>query len=355
MGFFLNSLVSKVPFFNFEKYKAYCETILESKGLDSRTHSVLTRNCAYMLRNYTSLDQLEELKNSKTKDMLQEILQGNFWAQKLDRELSIPYSDTEYSAYFKQIQNEVISFLYYLRFLNDNNSDFSIKIYGSMAKARFGANSSLDILIESKDAEFLSAIADSIYSKSNPNFKGNIEVITSTHATDFLMEPFQTFTAGEMTNLIRVYDEIINGYGFKLVKSKDSLQIIQQGTPRVNLEFNPIEDRVHYLFKQLNKLNTEAVNSYDLFSQLSTEGLSDIRLEYINKITDLKRKLEQVISDLNLIINQTKSDRHSKIKRVTEPASYARLKSFRSQRLVRLIKNKIILLEKKSQIIRQID
>lgn len=354
MSFFLNNLAGKVPFFNFEKYKAYCETILESKGLDSRTHSVLTRNCAYMLRNYTSLDQLEELKNSKTKDMLQEILQGNFWAQKLDRELSIPYSDTEYSAYFKEIQNEINSFLYYLRFLNDNNSDFSIKIYGSMAKARFGANSSLDILIESKDTEFLSAIADSIYSKTNPKFKGNIEVITSTHAADFLMEPFQKFTSGEMTNLTRVYDEILNSYGFKLVNSKDSLQIIQQGTPRVNIEFNPIEDRVHYLIKQLDYLNEEAINSHGLFSQHSTEGSSDIRLGYLNKTNDLKRKLDQVVSDLNLIINQTKSERHSKIMRVTEPASYARLKSFRSKRLVRLIENKIILLEKKSQIIRQI-
>ena len=355
MGFLGNSLFSNVPFFDYVKYKNHCQTILESKGIDIKSHSILARNCAYMLRNYISLDQLNVLKSYNAKELRQQLFTGNFWAQKLDRELSIPYSDIEYAAYFEQIQNEVNSFLHYLRFLNNDNSRFSLKIYGSMAKARFGGNSSLDILIESNDDHFLASIANSIYSRTNPNFKGNIEVITGSHDADFLMEPFQTFSSGEMTNLVRVYDEILSSYGFKLVSSKDSLQIVQQGVARANLEFNPIEDRVHYLIKQIKKLDTKATRSYDLFSQINPEGMPDLRLEYIDKITDLKQKMEQVISDLNLVINQINSERHSKIKQVTEPESYARLKSFRSKRLVKLIRTKIVLLEKKSQVLKQID
>ena len=61
---------------------------------------------------------------------------------------------------------------------------------------------------------------------------------------------------------------------------------------------------------------------------------------------------KRVKTDLDLVIQHKNSPRHNQIKRIIEPASYARLKGYRGKRMLALIEQKLILIEKKSQMLR---
>lgn len=353
----LNSLLqvvmADISFFNYDQYEKQCGHLLASQGLDVSSHTILLRNCAYTIRNYVSIDQLKEIEKMDHQILQKTLFSGNFWAEKLQREVSIPYSDQEYSDYLLRIQGELNSFLNYLRFVAAKNTTFTLKVYGSMAKGRFGANSSLDIMIESDDDGFLVAIDKGIYSRSNPKFRGNIEVITSNRRANFLLEPFHSVSQGELSNLERVYNEILTLHGFKLIRQQGKLSIVKTGLPRANLEFNPIEDRIHYLIKKLDTILMQTENSYEVFSTASSAQNSNVKQETLKNLNDLKRNLNEVQLDLQMILNQSNSDRLQKIKSVIEPTSYDRLKRYRSKRLSTLIEEQLILIERKSQVLMQ--
>ena len=212
-------------------YKKYAEILLINQGIEPAKHSVLISNCSYILNNFIKLKEISKLEKMTKPEIQKFLFTNNFWAQKLHREIIIPYSDVEFRLFISNLQLELNGFVKYLNTLNSSSSEFELKIFGSMAKARFGMNSSLDILIHSSDKEFLSKLDNGIYSENNPKFRGNINLITSNNESYFLLDPYHTVTTGELSNLAKIYQDILESNNLKVKQNTKSFNIAFTSLP----------------------------------------------------------------------------------------------------------------------------
>ena len=183
------------------EFRKYAEILLIKNGIEPISHTVLVSNCSYIMRNFIDLNEIPNLQVMTKSEIQKFFFSQSFWGQKLQREISIPYSDIEFRKFVSNLQQEVNGLIKYLHLVNSSSSEFDLKIFGSMAKARFGVNSSLDIIVHSSDHIFLSKVEQGIYSESHPKFRGNIKLITSNNESYFLLDPFYTVTTGELSNL----------------------------------------------------------------------------------------------------------------------------------------------------------
>ncbi|MEE2924477.1 MAG: hypothetical protein VX619_06820 [bacterium] len=331
-------------------YKKYAEILLINQGIEPAKHSVLISNCSYILNNFIKLKEISKLEKMTKPEIQKFLFTNNFWAQKLHREIIIPYSDVEFRLFISNLQLELNGFVKYLNTLNSSSSEFELKIFGSMAKARFGMNSSLDILIHSSDKEFLSKLDNGIYSENNPKFRGNINLITSNNESYFLLDPYHTVTTGELSNLAKIYQDILESNNLKVKQNTKSFNIAFTSLPpKLNLEFNAIEDRMFFLLDKLKKLENTIENSTEIFVPSDHNNQTKTRQYFLDQMHNMSSNLEKVKNDLKLIIEQVNSPRHKKIKTIIEPASYSRLEGYRGRRMLALIDEKLILIEKKSQ------
>ena len=334
-------------------YMKNAETLISKFGIEPKSHTVLVANCAFIMKNYIDLNDVPELQSMSQSEIKKTFFAKNFWGEKLERELNIPYSDNEFRQFVAKIQQEVNDFVRYLNMVNSRSSSFELNIFGSMAKARFGVNSSLDILLDSSDQKLLSKLDNGIYSINHPKFRGNIELITSNNEASFLLGPFHPVTVGELSNLAKVYEDILasNNLSAKQNESRFSILFTEQ-YPKFSLEFNPIEDRVYYLINKLSQLLNIIENSTELFIPSNLENQRKTKQTFSDQLQSLGLKFSDVENDLKLIVEQKDNPRHSKIKSVIKPASYSRLKGTRGKRMLALIGKKLILIEKQSQLLK---
>ena len=329
------------------EFRNFSETLLKKYGLEPGLHTVLVSNCSYMMKNLVTVKDLSNIEKMTQIEIQHFLFNKGFWGQKLQREISIPYSDIEFHQFLADLQLEINDFIKYLNTVNVSSSRFELKIFGSMAKARFGVNSSLDILIHSNDRDLLSKLDHGIYSDSHPKFRGNIKLITSKNEAYFLLDPFHVVTTGELSNLAKIYEDILELNNLEVKHLTNTFNITFRNLPpKLNLEFNAIEDRMFFLLKKLYKLQHAIENSTEIFIPAQRANQTKTKQYFSDQLRDLGTDLKTVKADLKLIIEKKKSDRHEKIKAIIKPASYARLKGYRGQRMLSLIEKKLTLLQK---------
>jgi len=334
---------SHLAFFNYGRYEALSKKLFDADELDTKSHSVLKRNVIYYLKNYLDTDQLKEISQHDQEQMLESIYQRNFWSDKLERDLSIPYNDADFKSYMDALQLELSDFISYMKALDKANSQYKLYVFGSMSKGRFGANSSLDIFLESDDRALLRKVEEGPYSKFSSNFRGNIEITTSSFGARFLLDPLVKVDLDGLEDLIGLYQGILVGTGFQMIEDGASLHIKEDGDfQRIPMEFNPIEDRVFYLLKKTFLLQQEARTKAK--SIKTKEGIEQ-RQDFLARSGNLQEDFKEVAYDLRLIVNRVDNARHERIREVISPPSYQRLATYRSKKLLRLVEMKLDELE----------
>ena len=336
-------IFAAIPFFNFSKYQELSKRVVKHHKLNPDTHTALSRNLAYYLRNYLTLQELSKLKELKTENALEELLQRNFWADKLERDISIPYSDSELHEYLSSLQSELDQFYKYIQFINVDGSEIKLSLFGSFAKGRFGANSSIDIYIESPDHGLLNRIDQGIYSKFHPNFRGNVEVTTELFGAGYLLEPMQDLQISEILEIKKAYARILNEFGFTHGKNH---RITSKGkVQKHTLEFNPVEDRLYYLIKKSRRLSKDIARQFGVFAIGASNPQVQKRRAFTDSLSAMHEDFTEVEEDLLLIINNRSSKRLDKIKSVIEGPSLQRMQGFRSKRLLKSVRSWLVRLE----------
>ncbi|MCO4782959.1 MAG: hypothetical protein KC646_11600 [Candidatus Cloacimonetes bacterium] len=337
----------ELSFYNYEKYDTLTSKLFKTYNIDSDTSSILQRNTAYYFKNYLKIDSVNSAISADKDQFLETIYQRNFWADKLERDISIPYSDKEVFSYFQSVQMELDHFVKYLKVVNVQNSDFSIYLYGSMAKGRFGANSSVDLRIESNDLGLLKAIEEGVYSKTNRNFRGNIEASTSLLSSRDILDPLVKVSIGDLSNLLEVYAKILKGMGFLLTSKDDSLSVDTSGNrQRIHMEFNPVEDRVFYLDKKASKVQKNIIDNFNML--IGKDESQDIlsKNAFIARVSTLIEDYSEVQSDLETVSENRQDERYKVIESVIAKASFDRLKRGLAKKLLNHVKSKISSLKK---------
>ncbi len=335
------------------EFRKYAEILLIKNGIEPISHTVLVSNCSYIMRNFIDLNEIPNLQDITKSEIQKFFFSKSFWGQKLQREISIPYSDIEFRKFVSNLQQEVNGLIKYLHLVNSSSSEFDLKIFGSMAKARFGVNSSLDIIVHSSDHIFLSKVEQGIYSESHPKFRGNIKLITSNNESYFLLDPFYTVTTGELSNLAKIYQDILETKNLRVKQTEQDFNITLTKLPtKFNLEFNAIEDRMFFLLNELKQLENSLRNSTEVFVPNNKINQNKMKLDYLDKMQSLSQDLTKVKNDIKLIIEQKNNARHDKIKTIVQPSSYTRLKGYRGRKMLDLMEQKLILIEKQTQVLR---
>ena len=109
-------------------YKSHAETLLLKYGLEPKLHTILVTNCYFIMQNLIDLEKIPQLKSMQKSEIEKAFFAKNFWGDKLERELKIPYSDKEFHLFIAKLQKELNGFIKYLRIMNTKSSDFNLKI-----------------------------------------------------------------------------------------------------------------------------------------------------------------------------------------------------------------------------------
>ena len=312
-----------LPFWNYEHYEKAMIRILTMYKIGQDNHSILLNNGVYYLQNFVSLDDVKLIPNLKQNEVDTILGKKNFWAEKLNRDLQMPYADQEFLIHLNQCQKDINEFLDYINTLASSET-YSIYLYGSMAKGRFGGNSSIDLYVQTDDQNLIKNLEGSRFIKANSS--GNtVELLTSSFGEKYLLAPTIRVSSADLFNIQKTYGRILSRLGFYLnFEIGNQLLNRRKGTQRYQLEFNPIEDRIYYLInKTLRLLNYLKVNVS------STGSNSPSVRETVGLIEDFS----EVSNDLDLIINRSSGPRLKRIMEVISPESYARLTNHRALRL----------------------
>lgn len=123
---------------------------LQSLNLKSQEHVLLEENLACYVSNYKPAFQ-EELDRMQGPELLQRMQTGwaqgeHRWVDKIRRDLSKPYSDTQVRQRFEELENRFACESQ--RLVAENQGAFPARVYvtGSLVKGRFGAHSDLDAI-----------------------------------------------------------------------------------------------------------------------------------------------------------------------------------------------------------------
>jgi len=317
-----------LPFWNYSDYAAAMQRVLDLHGISSQNHSVLLNNGIYYMQNYLTIDEAKSLPSMEQNMMVSLLGRRNFWAEKLSRDLQIPYSDQEFHIHMKQVQRDLNEFLEYMKSAAESGS-YSLYLYGSMAKGRFGANSSADIYVQTQNQALLDQLEGSKFSKDNPS-GSTVEILTSSFGEKYLLAPMLRVSSADLANIQKTYARVLSDLGFYFSGKGASRHLTRRkGAARYHLEFNPIEDRVYFLVTRARQLEQ---------TKEARTANKENAYKFERKALDLIGDFKEVQEDLDLIINQVKSARHNRIKEVISPESYARLRNHRSRRLKKSIK-----------------
>ncbi|PCJ18911.1 MAG: hypothetical protein COB02_09230 [Candidatus Cloacimonadota bacterium] len=342
----------ELSFFNYEKYNNLSNRLFETYSIDSDKSSVLKRNTSYYFKNYLRIDDVNIAISAEKDKFLESIYQRNFWADKLERDISIPYSDKEVFSYFVTLQKEINHFLKYLEVANEENSTFKLYLYGSMAKGRFGANSSVDLRVESNDLGFLKTIEEGVYSKNHRDFRGNIEASTPLLSSKDILDPLVEVSIESFSNLKKVYTKILDKMGFQLDVIDDSLKITVSGKrQRIHMEFNPVEDRVFYLDKKAIKLRKSILSSFNLLRGDEATDSTFSKSSFLKRLKRLITDYEEVRKDLLIITENKSNDRYKIIQSVISKTSFDRLKRGLANKLLLHVTDKLNKLNKVNSIL----
>jgi hypothetical protein len=331
---------ANLPFLKYGDYARAANRLMDFQKLPSKDYSVLKHNLTFYLKNYISPSELNLWRKLQKEEFLGKILQKNFWSDKLERDLSLAYSDAEFYEYLSSISGELKVFLRYLRFMNLEHKALKLYLYGGMAKGRFGGKSSLDLLVESEDSGLIERLGSGIYSKGNAEFQGNIELATTRFGAKYILTPLIEVQPQDLLDLGSLYTQILKKMGFELMSKKGRLKIrLASSLQRYHLEFNPIEDRVYYLSHKSFRLGQEIVGSHGNIGPQGGSSVGGDPSELRLRIQKLVDDFEEVGADLRLIQAQSNGPRLDRIKSVISKPSYSRLANHRSSKLQGTVKS----------------
>ena len=318
---------SSLPFWNYQHYEKAMRRILATHKINLEDHSILLNNGIYYLQNFVSLPDVKLIPNLKENEINTILGKKNFWAEKLNRDLQMPYADQEFLIHLNQCQKDVNEFLDYISTLTASEN-FSLYLYGSMAKGRFGGNSSIDLYVETNQQDLLESLEGSRFGKANSS--GNtVEILTSSFREKYLLAPAIRISTADLFDIQNTYIRILSRLGFYLnFEAGSRLLNRRKGVQRYHLEFNPIEDRVYYLISKFLHIENS-------FKTDSTRSFTDP--SFTREAETLVEDFEEVRNDLDLIIDQVQVPRHTRIKEVISPESYARMANHRAFRIQKTI------------------
>ncbi|MBT3785070.1 hypothetical protein HOF92_08835 [bacterium] len=326
---FIGINFSSLPFWKYAQYESAMKRLMQIHELEVKNHSVLINNGIFYLQNYLSAEEAKSLPTMEAEKALSILGRKNFWAEKLSRDLQIPYSDSEFQIYMAQIQEELKAFLTYLGSVASPGS-YKLYLYGSLAKGRFGGNSSVDLYLATSNKGLIGKIENGKYSKNHPDFRGNVDILTSSFSDKYLLAPMVRVDSSQLNSIDATYAGILSEMGFHFRGKGSAKKLVRRrGAARYHLEFNPIEDRVYFLVKKSQRLVKEL---------RARKQSKDAQSAHKRKAKDLLEDFREVEEDLNLILNDVQNARHQRIKEVISAESYARLENHRSERLAATIK-----------------
>jgi hypothetical protein len=349
-----NVAANGVPFFDYGNHEKLAGKILELYKLEGN-YSVMRRNLAYYLQNYLShKDVLRSRLSFNKEQLVKTVFQDNFWSQKLERDLDSPYADEDFGSYLVELQTEMDAFVDYLNFMNQSNQDIKLYLYGSFAKGRIGARSSVDLMIGSKDKIMLEKIEKGPYSESHVNFKGHVNVISTNFEPECILEPLREVTLKQLKDMGGLYRNILNELGFDLERKGGSASIVKIGSPRSYIEFNPIEDRIYYLQSKLKDLNKDIQDAWLLLKEERSKETDSLKASFLRRMDSLYGKMREVEHDMVLIQGNIMDDRLKRIQSVIQKESYERMKRYRLDTLMGFVRINLKRLDKQREILKNI-
>lgn len=316
-----------VPFSTYERAGRIVDRLMQIHNIGLENRSILRQNSIYNLAGFFSTRDLYLAPFWDEKKLLAKLAEPNFWAEKLQRDLMVPFTNEEVERRFEKIQSEVNFFQKYLSFMNHNNSPVQIYIFGSIVKGRWGANSDLDLFVDSSDKDLLRRLEYGIYKESHPSFTGNIEIFTSFFEPANILDPLVPISLRELRDLKGFYQKILGDIGFKLVGSGKSLDMVRLPVPpKMYVEFNPIEDRVFYLTLKTHEAMHQIGDQFTVFQDGAGQGAKRIAEKLTETIGKLSSDWSEVESDLQLIRDNTPSARLHRIRKVIDSHSWTKMK-----------------------------
>ncbi len=270
----LNSLSARiVPFTTYERAGRIVDRLMEIHNIPQENRSILRQNSIYNLAGFFTTRDLYLAPFWDEKKLLAKLAEPNFWAEKLQRDLMVPFTNEEVQRRFEKLQAELNYFQKYLSFMNHNNAPVQIYIFGSIVKGRWGANSDLDLFVDSSDKDLLRRLEYGIYKESHPSFTGNIEIFTSFFEPANILDPLVPISFRELRDLMGFYQRILGDIGFKLTGTGKTLDLQRLPVPpKMYVEFNPIEDRVFYLTLKTHEAMHQIGDQFSVFYDGAGQG-----------------------------------------------------------------------------------
>ncbi|MBN9416749.1 MAG: hypothetical protein J0I12_14995 [Candidatus Eremiobacteraeota bacterium] len=183
---------------------------VQQMQLPPEQHQLLTENLACYVSNYKPGFQ-EELDGMQGPELLQRMQTGwaqgeHRWVDKIRRDLSKPYSDSQVQQRFEELQGRFSSESQ--RLVAENQGAFPAKVYvtGSLVKGRFGAHSDLDAIGVSKNGY-------------RPSEHGAVSwQLTDDKGEDFMLKSFMEARQVEPgQSLLEIYSQGLSNKGLQLL------------------------------------------------------------------------------------------------------------------------------------------
>lgn len=182
---------------------------LQELKLEPQEHLLLEENLACYVSNYQPAFQ-EELDRMQGPELLQRMQNGwaqgeHRWVDKIRRDLSKPYADSQVRQRFEELQSRFGSESQ--RLVAENQGAFPAKVFvtGSLVKGRFGAHSDLDAIGVSKNGY-------------RPSEHGAVSwQLTDDKGEDFMLRSFMEARQVEPgQSLLEIYAQGLNQKGLSL-------------------------------------------------------------------------------------------------------------------------------------------
>lgn len=323
-----SALARTIPFPNFERTLKVTDRLMKIHGVSGEQYSILRYSIACNLANFLQPKDLYMAEFQTDEQLAAKMSEPNFWAEKLHRDLNVPYTNEDVEKRLDKMQTEVAFFLKYLASMNYRQSPVQLYVYGSIAKGRFGGNSDIDIYIDSSDKDLLRRLENGVYREGHPMFLGPLEILTSNFEPANILDPLLPVSFRELRDIKGLYGGVLKELGFEMKGKGRNFEIVRTPIPpRMAIEFNPIEDRVFYLTMKSNEwLHSLA----DQFTSLRPDSGSAAQRTAERLKAEGKRLVknwQEVEADLSLIEEDKPSSRLWKIREVIDPQSWVKMKA----------------------------
>lgn len=207
------------------------ERILGKMNLNDSDHNLLKGNIATYLFNGASRKTLEEIGKESTLDPdgILSRLERQRWKGKLERDLKSPFTDGEVFGHIKALNSELSE---KVKFILSHSKGYPMKMYiiGSFAKGRLGANSDLDVLVETNDGKLREKIGKDFAQQLKDGKDDSVSMVPLPPQNRLLSEfnarmlgkrielSDPSAILGDENFLMRKYGEILEKRGYHLME-----------------------------------------------------------------------------------------------------------------------------------------